>query len=352
MIKLFFRLTLFLIFFTEFTFAVNVDFQYKNHCINNIIYFEDLSTSEDKIITWYWEFGDGGVANDNSPIHVFTNPGNYNVKLTVKTEEGISYSLKKPVLINPAPFAFFNPNAKCDQTVGFTDNSFTKAAKVTKWFWNFGDENYSLEKNPNHKFQNTKKTKVHLKVLDQNGCSDSITQIVKIKKKPNVGFNITKVLLSSPTFIKVKSHNFKDSVSFSINNKIIKEPTALLMTNPYSESSIKQKVKNEMGCTDSLTAIIFPKQDFQVKLPAYFQPKSENYVSSFGVNNPNLVVKEMSIFNEKGEEVFYACNNTLWNGKDKKGVLCVNGNYTYLLEYENLKEIHVIQKGEFFLKTD
>ncbi len=342
----------FLLLFTGSLFGVNVNFQYNNHCINNIIFFKDISTSKTKIITWFWEFGDGGVANEIAPVHVYSEPGNYKVKLTVKTEKGVSYSLKKYILINAAPFAFFYPNAKCDQTVGFTDNSFTKSAQVTQWIWNFGDENYSLEKNPSHRFQNTKKTKVHLKVKDQNGCVDSISQIVTIKKKPKVGFDIKNVLLSNPTFIKLKSHNIKDSITYLMNNEIIKKGSPLLMANPYKSSLIKQKVKNNMGCTDSLTAFIFPKEDFQIKLPAYFQLKSNKNSSSFGINNPDLVVKEMSIFNEDGKEVFYACNNTLWNGKDKKGVVCANGNYTYLLDYENIKEIRVIQKGSFIFKHD
>lgn len=341
----------FLLFFTGQLCGVNVNFQYNNHCINNIIFFEDLSTSKNKIVTWYWEFGDGAVANERTPVHVYTDPGMYNVKLTVKTAKGNSYSLKKYILIDAAPFAFFYPKAKCDQSVGFIDNSFTKSAEVTQWIWNFGDEGYSLEKNPSHHFKNTNKTKVHLKVLDKNGCMDSITQLITIKKKPEVGFDIKKVLLSNPTFIKVKSHNIKDSVTYLMNNTIIKKSSALLMANPLKSSSIIQKVKNEMGCTDSLITFVFPKQDFQVKLPAYFQPNSNYYSSSFGINNPELVVKEMNIFNKNGKEVFHACNNTSWNGKDKNGVFCENGNYTYFLEYENIKEIHVIQKGKFILKS-
>tara|TARA_Y100001934_G_scaffold260530_1_gene332875 strand:- start:2184 stop:3239 length:1056 start_codon:yes stop_codon:yes gene_type:complete len=337
--------------FTGSVTGVNVDFVYKNHCINNIIYFEDQSTSENKIISWYWEFGDGSVANDNSPVHVYSESGIYKVQLTVKTESGKEYSLKKSVLINSAPFAFFNPNPNCDQTVNFKDNSFTQTAEVKQWMWDFGDGNYSMEKNPNHKFSEQVKTKVHLKVLDNNGCVDSITQVVKIKKKPQVGFDIKNVLLSNPAFIKVKSHNFKDSISYSINNKTVKYPGTLLTANIFGSSTIKQKVKNEMGCSDSSITIISPKQDFQVKLPAYFQPNVFNYTSRFGVNNSNLVVRELSIFNEKGKQVFHACNNTSWDGKDENGHSCKDGTYTYLLEYENPQNTRVIQKGKFVLKN-
>ncbi len=329
----------------------NVDFDYKNHCINNIIYFEDLSNSENKIVAWFWEFGDGSVANDHSPVHVYTESGNYNVQLTIKTESGETYSQRKTVQIHAAPFAFFNPNAKCDQTVGFTDNSFTQSAQVKQWMWDFGDGNYSMEKNPKHKFNRTTKSNVHLKVLDKNGCIDSITQSVKIKKKPDVGFDIKNVLLSNPAFIKIKSRNFKDSISYSMNNKTVHTKSALFVTNPYESNVIIQKVKNDMGCSDSLKAIVSPQQDFHINLPAYFQPKTKNYTSNFGINNNDLVVREFIVFDEKGNQVFYACNNTLWDGKDEQGRACKDGNYTYLLEYENLDKVTIIQKGKFILRN-
>jgi hypothetical protein len=107
-----------------------------------------------------------------------------------------------------------------------------------------------------------------------------------------------------------------------------------------------------MGCMDSLISIISPKQDFQIKLPSYFKPKSENYTSSFGINNANFVVIEMRIFNKNGEEVFYACNNTLWDGKDKKGMLCESGDYTYILDCENSRKIKITQKGKLFLQSE
>ena len=329
----------------------NVDFDYKNHCSNTIIYFEDLSSSEHEIIAWFWEFGDGSVANDNSPVHVYSESGNYNVKLTIKTELGQAYSLKKSIKINAAPFAFFEPNSKCDQSVVFADNSFTQATEVKQWMWDFGDGNFSMEKNPEHKFNKALKSKVHLKVLDKNGCVDSITQLVKIKKKPEVGFYIKNVLLSNPAFVKIKSHNFKDSISYSMNNTTVNQRSALFATNPYESNIIKQKVKNKMGCMDSLVAIISPRQDFHLNLPAYFQPQSKNYTSSFGVSNNNLVVREFSVFNEMDNRVFHACNNTSWDGKDEHGTICKDGNYTYLLEYENLENVTIIQKGKFVLKN-
>ncbi len=43
-------------------------------------------------ISYDWQFGDGSSSNEISPVHTFTNPGEYDVILTVKTLEGCSNS--------------------------------------------------------------------------------------------------------------------------------------------------------------------------------------------------------------------------------------------------------------------
>jgi PKD repeat protein len=32
---------------------------------------------------WYWDFGDGKNSTEQNPLHVYSKPGNYTVKLTV-----------------------------------------------------------------------------------------------------------------------------------------------------------------------------------------------------------------------------------------------------------------------------
>ena len=35
-------------------------------------------------VFWWWDFGDGSYSNEESPIHVYATPGNYNVKLYIE----------------------------------------------------------------------------------------------------------------------------------------------------------------------------------------------------------------------------------------------------------------------------
>jgi len=50
--------------------------------------FYDNSTSNDGIVAWEWDFGDGDTSNDQNPTHTYTEAGTYTVKLTVTEEDG------------------------------------------------------------------------------------------------------------------------------------------------------------------------------------------------------------------------------------------------------------------------
>ncbi|MCP4640566.1 MAG: PKD domain-containing protein [bacterium] len=50
--------------------------------------FTDLSVSDSQskpILTWFWDFGDGGTSTDQNPTYIYTEPGVYTVALTVAT---------------------------------------------------------------------------------------------------------------------------------------------------------------------------------------------------------------------------------------------------------------------------
>ncbi len=68
----------------------NADFYYTLDTLNNTphtYYFIDQSTGD--IDSWYWEFGDGSFSFEKDPVHVYATTGNYEVTLTVSSQQGI-----------------------------------------------------------------------------------------------------------------------------------------------------------------------------------------------------------------------------------------------------------------------
>ena len=55
--------------------------------------FTGSGTDEDGIIeTYHWDFRDGHTSNEQNPVHIFQDAGNYNVKLTVTDDKGATGS--------------------------------------------------------------------------------------------------------------------------------------------------------------------------------------------------------------------------------------------------------------------
>lgn len=324
-----------------------VNFNYNNHCINNLIYFEDQSLleSNDEIIFWQWDFGDGGIATDQHPIHAYTESGQYMVSLTVKTIKNEVFTKNKRIDIKAAPFAFFNKKELCESKIKFSDNTFASASHVKMWMWDFGDGGFSMERDPEYIF-NKDQSKVHLKVLDENGCWDSITQSVKVKHNPKTGFDINAVVLSNPSIIKIQTHNNVDSVFYLINNELVKGNNPYITLPANKNGIIKQKVITSHGCADSTVKAIKPMEDYYVELPTFFNPVS-GYNKTFSVSDQTIVVNEFEIVNMEGKPVFNTNTNTPWDGTvNGTGTIALPGVYVYTLSFVNADHVKVIQKGK------
>ncbi len=56
--------------------------------INEAVVFTGCATGGYKPYSWNWNFGDNSVSYEKNPIHVYANPGNFTVTLTVADDEG------------------------------------------------------------------------------------------------------------------------------------------------------------------------------------------------------------------------------------------------------------------------
>ena len=83
-----------------------VDFSYEGHCLGMPTRFHDESLITGAgISAWQWDFGDGSTSNIQNPIHTYTAPGTYWVKLTIKSNltggHELAYTLRRRIDIFP-----------------------------------------------------------------------------------------------------------------------------------------------------------------------------------------------------------------------------------------------------------
>ncbi|RLI51593.1 MAG: hypothetical protein DRP09_19085, partial [Candidatus Thorarchaeota archaeon] len=88
----------------------------NNIGIQNTVFFNSTSYDPDgTIISWEWDFDDGSTGSGEQTTHTYTNPGIYQVKLTVTDDNDTSVSITRQVIISKATFSvsLIRPKTGC-----------------------------------------------------------------------------------------------------------------------------------------------------------------------------------------------------------------------------------------------
>ncbi|MCX6652199.1 MAG: PKD domain-containing protein [Methanomassiliicoccales archaeon] len=140
--------------------------------------FHDNSSDYDEIVYWHWDFGDGNSSNGKDVTHVYAQNGTYQVKLSIRDQDGTEANITIPITISDtAPTASFTyaPLTICEgQTVWFNDTSVAYDG-IASWYWSFGDNSYSTVRNITHIYQQNGTYQVKLSIRDQDGTEANIT---------------------------------------------------------------------------------------------------------------------------------------------------------------------------------
>jgi PKD repeat protein len=148
------------------------------------------STSLQGTIKKYeWDFGDGETSADTATgvtaSYTFSRSNNFQVRLTVTDEIGVTASSTVTIAVNrPGPqpptarFTFTPSPAVAPQLVAFNGTSSTTAAggAVSSYLWNFGNGTTSTEATPQRTYNTPGTYNVTLTVQDGAGVSSTLSQ--------------------------------------------------------------------------------------------------------------------------------------------------------------------------------
>lgn len=170
-------------------------------CAGDSTYFEDASTFLPgfSIANWAWNFGDPpSGANNLSSVrnssHLYLNPGNPTVTLTVTANNGCTASASQTLLIPTVmPATFAPPALQCaGNALEFIANTTPDITKVT---WNFGDMSSGAANDATgspvyHSFTSPSNYAINTTSTNAYGCTATYTQIITITPNALAG-NIT-----------------------------------------------------------------------------------------------------------------------------------------------------------------
>jgi len=148
--------------------------------------FTDSTNLLSGILTsWQWDFDDSFSSTIQNPFHTYALGGIYNVKMITTSDSGCTDSITKSVKVHYTPSSnFIAPPVCFEQSMAFSDASLISTDTIVSWLWDFGDTNTSTLINPSNNYAAAGLYTVVLTIVSNNGCLDSISQIVVVNPKP------------------------------------------------------------------------------------------------------------------------------------------------------------------------
>lgn len=155
-------------------------------CLTDEIKFS-FSSQVVTITDILWDFGDGNTSHDETPIHIYSNAGIYNVSLTLFTDTGCDSTkiIANYISVQQTPIADFNADVLSSTCyplfVNFYDNS--ASADINYYKWNLGGNVISYLKNPSYIYLKPGDYDISLTVKTSNGCANTKTlaKLISIK---------------------------------------------------------------------------------------------------------------------------------------------------------------------------
>jgi gliding motility-associated-like protein len=277
-------------------------------CLNTPIIFKDSSyvNKPGYIDNVTINFGDGSPNSSTiNDVHTYPSDAIYPIVYTVYTDKGCVDSVTTNTAeIYSIPLANFQNTVICENTppTNFIDNSTINKGSITKWTWNFDDDNNNISSllNPQHLYDEPGTYNVSLIIESDKECKDTIIQPVIVLAKP------TSIFISDITedcgeacinfldytipnaFNVVNWHwTFGDGQTSTMQNPA--HCYTNLSNDADSSFTVSLITTNDLGCSDSITVTNYinvwhnPISNFDIN-----PPHTDMYHTEVGFTNNSV----------------------------------------------------------------
>jgi PKD repeat protein len=153
-----------------------------------------------------WDFGDNKYSTLQHPYHIYKDPGFYNVTFKVEDSSDEIATDNLQIYINPLLVYIEYQEQRYTTVDSIQFNGFVEAGKPPfRWYWDFGDGEYSNEHSPSHIYSEFGNYTINLTVTDLNGDSDTDNLLIYIHPEFK---STTEGLIHNVTFYYDYEENF------------------------------------------------------------------------------------------------------------------------------------------------
>jgi PKD repeat protein len=312
-----------------------------------------VNTTSPGTWTYAWKFGDGTTSTlQNPPVHIYNTVGTFTIRLTA-TNGLCADSAKHDIVIQPLPpiASFDHVDGGCEPLYITLNNTSQNLIPGTTYLWDFGDGNYSTQKNPTYTYQSPGNYTLKLTVTGPGGTSD-YSQLLIVAESPRAYFEVT------PNLVYVNDENVRcfnlsspSAISFvwdfgDGDTSKLRDPFHKYMEEGVYD--INLFVTSADGCTDQyiLSPAVTVKPAGVLRFATVFTPNPTGPIELthlptggdevdqffYPPIREKVLNYKLQIFNRLGVLIFESLNIDIpWNGY-YKGKLCPQGVYVWYVE--------------------
>lgn len=168
-------------------------------CDSTPVTFVNTSVTNDPIVNYSWNFGDGSWSDNAVPSHSYKNPGSYITGLIVTTQHGCKDSVKQtqPVKVNRSPQISISAlDGSCvPATMSFSGILSNPDTSTVRWSWNFGNgKTADVQKPSGQQYTTAGNYTVKAIGYSSNGCNDTAVKKIEIYPLPNLSIDADTVV--------------------------------------------------------------------------------------------------------------------------------------------------------------
>ncbi len=237
-------------------------------CDSGYVVFKDLTTSNDVVSSYSWQFGDGATSTGKNPTHHYSQTGLYTVKLATTTRFGCvdTTSIENCVKIVTSPsIKIVGDTSACEPAVIAFKGDINKSdTSALQWSWDFGGNDTSSLQAPGSKtFAIAGIYSIKVKATNPDGCTDVATKKAVIHPKPVIDAGADTIIckfnthLLSPTGADTYTWTAEPSLSCVNCTTPIAKPLNLATTYHVVGKTI-------YGCASEDSVTIKVKQPFKM----------------------------------------------------------------------------------------
>ncbi|MES2681770.1 MAG: PKD domain-containing protein [Bacteroidota bacterium] len=271
-----------------------ISFSPPSICKGPAIQFTNTSSIPLGTITSYtWDFADGSpLSTLTNPVHTYTQAGNYNILLTVTSNQGCIKTGTNTMQVHPLPQATVTPifNACINDQAFINSNMSITSGSITTYSLSYGDGGFTVVPGPitsstalnTHVYNAYNTYTLTLTVTSDKNCGIVVTDTIRVYPKPFVNFtsnnvcfgqNVTFNNLSnipSPQTYSIQQHLWQFNDGSASPTSTLSNPLHLFPgTNTYTVYNVKltefsfpeaQNLTSTLTCSASIvkTVTIFP----------------------------------------------------------------------------------------------